>query len=970
MISTFESMARRCPQRTCFSYVDEAGVETAFSYRETRMLSAAVASLLRARGVRRGDFVIVDLPNCPMFVFLALAAAYGDFVLAAVNHRLSPAEKAARSLEVEHRADARVACRIDGARAADLLARAKALLAGDDQTGSRLSRPSFAVHDAAATAEARSTRALGRAAAGRAARRRRDETSRQDAVEEIIHFAERSAHVFDPDALALVIFTSGTTGKSKAVPLTWSNLCRSASLSNAALNRRGEGLWQAVLPLFHVGGFQVVVRSLLNGNPFILYCRFDAGRVLGDAVRRHATHVPVVDKMLQDLLAVAERSPQDSKERAALRGYACILLGGGALNPGTLGRAVALRARVYASYGMTETSSQIAHARVTESFDGGLRLLPGYAVRIVDPGADGFGRLAVRGPGVFNGYLNAQAPRTIDGFFLTGDTAALREGKLHLRERTGDMFVSGGENIYPAEIRSQILRVPGVADAHVFGAPDKIWGRRPVAFVEGSCSAPFVRAALERHLSKLHMPRHICMVGELPRLGIGKIDRAAVEALYDQRIELARITLHRIRIPFVEPFKTAKGTLRFRESLIVEVEDHLGRTGLGECVSFETDWYLPETLGQDERVLREVLAPLALGEVYLHPAEAAESFAAHPDAAPFPMARGALEPALWDLYGKIVQKPLWRLIGGKASSCAGVPPLEDGEGPAALGGARIDAPAPAPAAAPRLSECPVVPAGAVVGLASPSESVAAVRRCVEAGYRRVKMKIAPGNFLASVRAVRAAFPDLMLTLDANQSFTEADAGELRLLDALEIAWIEEPLDPRRAVPASGPGDLFARLSRLQRTMGTPLCLDESVVGPGDFARASGYSNLRCYALKIAKMGGVKHALDFVRAARARGIMVWMGGMYDTGISKRLHAAFETLPGVTAPGDVGSTSRYFAIDVTDPPYTADRGSVTLNRGGHAYGLGCELNRGALARVLVGRTVLERSDARAARAGSRG
>ena len=81
-------------------------------------------------------------------------------------------------------------------------------------------------------------------------------------------------------------------------------------------------------------------------------------------------------------------------------------------------------------------------------------------------------------------------------------------------------------------------------------------------------------------------------------------------------------------------------------------------------------------------------------------------------------------------------------------------------------------------------------------------------------------------------------------------------------------------------------------------------------------------------------------------------------MYDTGVSKRLHAAFETLEGIDAPGDIGATARYFSVDVTDPPHTAERGVVTLNRAGHAHGLGCDLNRASLAGVLVDRRVVER------------
>ncbi|RDB64426.1 o-succinylbenzoate synthase [Gordonibacter sp. 28C] len=935
MISAFESMVRRYPQRTCFTYVDEAGEEAPYSYREVRMLAAALARHLQARGVQRGDCIAVDLPNCPLYVLLILAAAYGSFTIVAVNNRLTSNEKLSRLLELERCLGARIAVRVEERDAQRLLERAAALLAGEDRydaNAAHAARPSFTARAAAATAAPRSSRGLGRVTSNRAARRRRDETQRQDALEEIIHFAERSAHVFDAKTRALVMFTSGTTGKPKAVPLSWDQLCRAAEASNAALNSPGVGMWQAALPLYHIGGFQVIVRSLLGCVPFILYRRFDAARLLSDAARSHVTHVSVVDKMLQDLL--------NEDDAGTLKDYRCILLGGAASNPHTLARATAVGARVYASYGMTETSSQIAHAQVTASFDGGLRLLPGYEVRIVDPDAQGFGRLAVKGPGVFEGYLNARAAYTVDGFFLTGDTAALGAGRLYVKERTADMFVSGGENVYPAEIRDKLVRVPGVAEAYVFGAPDAVWGRRPVAFVERERAAgsprsaidtpqqfaATVRASLGTRLSKLYQPRCICVLDEFPRTGVGKIDRAALQALYEQRIEVVRVTLYRVRLPFTRPFKTAKGFLRDRESVIVEVEDHAGRVGLGECVAFSTDWYLPETLDQDVHAIESALAPLVLSEVYLHPSEVSASFASCAEAASLPLAQGALEPALWDLYGKIVGKPLWQLIGGTAS-----------RGPAA-GQASVFA-------------------GAVVGMGTVSETVAAVHRSVEAGYRRVKLKVAPGGSLAAVQAVRAAYPQLMITLDANQSFAERDMDELRALDECGAAWIEEPLDPHRP-PGVGPTDVFDRLARLQRSLSTPICLDESIARPHDLVRALQRPELRCYALKIAKMGGVQPSLDFLRLARSRGLAVWMGGMYDTGVSKRLHAAFETLEGIDAPGDIGATARYFFVDVTDPPHTAERGVVTLNRAGHAHGLGCDLNRASLAGVLVDRRVVER------------
>lgn len=958
IIEAFERTTRRFPLRTCFTYVDDKGAEIAYSYREVRMLAAALAWHLRHRGVTRGASVAVDLTNGPMFVLLVLAAAYGGFSLVTLNHRLTSSEKLTCLLELKRSAGVTPVYQVDEGGVHELYDHIAALLAGEDartqqsqrqQSARRfrddatLSRPrshtALSGRAIAAAATARSTRALGRAKPGREARRRQGEMERQDAVELIIHFAERSSRTFNIDARALVMFTSGSTGKPKAVPLTWSNLCGAALASNRVLNQPGVGVWQVTLPMFHVGGFQTVVRSFLNETPFVIYQRFDAQRVLLDADQRHTTHISVVDKMLQDMLQVVEKKGAASQEAAALRAYRCVLLGGAAANPRTLERAVAAGAQVVASYGMTETSSQIANSPVGERFDGALKLLPGYMVRVVDPDSEGFGKLAVRGPGVTSGYLNAHTPKTIDGYLLTGDTAAFEAGQLYLRERTQDMFVSGGENVYPAQIRNALLRLPEVTDAYVFGAPDETWGRRPVAFVESTAatlpSQGDVLRKVSPLLSKLYLPREVYVTRRLPRTGIGKIDRMAVERRWEQRIDVESVTLYRIRVPFKTPFATAKGVLSHRESLLVEVRDREGRTGLGECVAFETDWYLPETLDEDERVLREVLAPAVVNEIYLHPSYAAASFASKRAAANYPLARGALEPALWDLYGKISGKPLWRLIGGverKAGADSSI--AESDRRSAEAEGSRAG----------------WVPAGAVVGLGSAEETVRAVERCVQEGYRRVKLKVAPGRSVEAVRAVRKAFPQLVITLDANQSFVEADRSQLRQLDECGAAWIEEPLNPAR-VPAHGSSDILARLARLQRWMKTPICLDESLVKPGDAARALRFPELRCFALKIAKWGGVQPALEFAAAALERGCTVWMGGMYDTGISKRLHAAFEVLPGIDAPGDIGSSSRYFPVDVCDPPYEVSDGLVQLNPAGHACGIGCDLNRDALKEVLV-------------------
>ena len=363
----------------------------------------------------------------------------------------------------------------------------------------------------------------------------------------------------------------------------------------SVLALEGCGVWQMVLPMCHIGGFQIMVRSLLSGGSFIVYERYNAARVLNDVLSFRVTHISVVDKILSDLL--------ENDRDKVIGQYACILLGGAALNEKTLRMALRAKANLYASYGMTETSSLIATAPVARGFDGGMELLPGYDARVVSPDSDGIGQLHVSGPGIFEGYLNARKAMSADGYFVTGDRASIdREGLLRVYARTEDLIISGGENIYPAEICDVLLSIPGVKDAYVFGTADETWGYRPVAFIEADYSAQAIardeedlgidpaqtciRPAtcpqefahmlhdyLNGCMSKLHHPKHILVMSEFPRTVAGKVDRRALKQQYDKRIDIKSLTLYRVKQPFSHPVKTAKGNVDERESFFVEVED-------------------------------------------------------------------------------------------------------------------------------------------------------------------------------------------------------------------------------------------------------------------------------------------------------------------------------------------------------------------------------------------------------------
>ena len=866
------------------------------TFRQLREDALRLVLQLSEKGVRRGGLCAVDMGNCREYVMLLLAAAYGGFGLVALNAHLSPIEKRDRARELYQTA---------GANSLALL---------DRETVAELLETSY------------------------------DTFESQEYVNKLAQAAQHGLASADDRATAVVMFTSGTQGKPKAANLSWGNLLGAASAANVRLASDASSgtpvLWQLALPLYHVGGLSIVMRAILGQASFVLYERFDAYTLLRDARHLEATHVSVVDKMLQDMLAQDKLAQNgDAPELARLSSYACILLGGAAPNPETLRRAVRAKARVEVGYGQTETSALAASALATKSFDGLLSPLPGYEFAIADAGEDGSGKLCVKGPGVFTGYLNAQTPFTGDGFFLTGDTGYLEGHRIRVAERTEDMFVSGGENIYPEEIRARMCKVPGVSDAFVFGVEDATWGRRPAALVEMAPDADLdarqmaesVRTSLQMRMDKIYVPDKIIALEEFPRTSLGKVDRKALLKSYDRRVQLQRLDLWRVRLPLTHPIRTAKAKLTQRESLIVQATCRSGRTGLGESVAFSTDWYLPETIDQDIAFIRHTLWPLLADEPFMHPSEVWPLIQQLPAAHTHPLACAAVEMAFWDIYGKGVSKSIAKLIGGRSqvSEPGALRPVEKG----------------------------CVPCGPVLGICTPKEAVAQVSALVDEGYTRVKMKVSPGHDIKQVAAVREAHPLLTLALDANQSYKDSQVDKLRALAEFNVAFIEEPLRPLHK-PSVGPTDLFDRLARLQDSLPMPICLDESWTNGEQLIQAlAAHPELRNVSVKIGKFGGLQAALDFYTWARERGLSLWMGGMYDTGISKRLHAAFGMLPGIQHPGDISGTGRYLATEICSPPFEPVEGQLQVNPEGHEHGLGCDLDLDALETVAVGHWTCE-------------
>ena len=305
------------------------------------------------------------------------------------------------------------------------------------------------------------------------------------------------------DAIAVVMHTSGTTKAPRPVALTFGNWLASALGSAVALGLDQDERWLCAMPLAHVGGLSILIRSAIYGTTPVLHERFDTDAVvdaLSDADAR-ITLVSLVPTMLARLLDAGLRRPP------ALRRA---LLGGGPIAPELLDRAAAAGVPVAPTYGMTEACSQIA----TNGWP-----LPGVELRTADDG-----ELLVRGPTVAPGALDD------DGWLWTGDLGTLdKHGRLTIMGRKADTIVTGGENVAPAEVEAVLLEHSSVADAGVFGRADPEWGEAVVAAVVPRNGARLDPGELRAHcaarLAPFKVPKAFELADRLPRTESGKLLR-------------------------------------------------------------------------------------------------------------------------------------------------------------------------------------------------------------------------------------------------------------------------------------------------------------------------------------------------------------------------------------------------------------------------------------------------------------
>ncbi|MGQ0568070.1 MAG: o-succinylbenzoate--CoA ligase [Armatimonadota bacterium] len=347
-----------------------------------------------------------------------------------------------------------------------------------------------------------------------------------------------------------IIYTSATSGKPKGVLLSFGNHWWSAMGSALNLGLHRDDCWLAPLPLYHVGGLAILWRSVIYGIPAVVQETFDVNAVNREIDHGGATVVSVVGTMLQRLLDARGGRPYP----ASLR---CILLGGGPAPRAVIERCLELGVPVAPTYGLTEAASQVATLTPDELarkpgsagkplFPIELRIdhggsqaptAPGAAGEIGTPRAAGeIGEILVRGPTVMLGYAGRpdDTTRALRGGWLHTDDLGYLDGDgyLFVVDRQDDLIISGGENVYPAEVEAVLLEHPAIEDAGVVGLPDPLWGQTVAAAVRVRSGATLtdegVKAFCAARLAGYKIPRRVWYVEDLPRSPGGKLVRRAI----------------------------------------------------------------------------------------------------------------------------------------------------------------------------------------------------------------------------------------------------------------------------------------------------------------------------------------------------------------------------------------------------------------------------------------------------------
>jgi malonyl-CoA/methylmalonyl-CoA synthetase len=470
------------------------GTDTVLAYADLDRETGRYAARLQALGGEVGDRIVVQVEKSPEAVVLYLAAIRAGLIFVPLNTAYTSAELEYFLGDAD---PAVVVCRpADEDAVRGMAGGAKVVTLGDDVTGSLL----------------------------------------DDLPDELAPVAESGT-----DDIAAILYTSGTTGRSKGAMLSHGNLLSNALTLKSLWQWSADDVLLHVLPIYHVHGLFVAIHGALAAGASVVFHRgFDPATVIADFAR--ATMLMGVPTHYTRLTASPELTPEAAAHmRLFISGSAPLLAEAHEQFEARTGQ------RILERYGMTETgmitSNPFDGARVAGTVG---YPLPGVEVRIRAEGGELAsmgepGILEVRGPNVFKGYWRNPEKTSqefrADGYFITGDVATQDgEGRITLVGRAKDLIIAGGLNIYPKEIEEAIDGLPGVEESAVIGIPHSDMGEAVVAIVVGRAGVELAEngivAALSGQLARFKQPRRIIVVEALPRNAMGKVQKAALRQEY------------------------------------------------------------------------------------------------------------------------------------------------------------------------------------------------------------------------------------------------------------------------------------------------------------------------------------------------------------------------------------------------------------------------------------------------------
>ena len=333
----------------------------------------------------------------------------------------------------------------------------------------------------------------------------------------------------------------------------------------------------------------------------------------------------------------------------------------------------------------------------------------------------------------------------------------------------------------------------------------------------------------------------------------------------EHRVFINQIEMRELRMRLVHPFETSFGATQDRHIVLIKVSSGT-HTGYGEVTAAEGPFYSYETWETAWHVLRDYIIPSVIGKEMEHVGNFAafvQGIRGHN------MAKAGIETALWDLDAKIRKVPLWKLVGGSRE--------------------RIDC-------------------GVSIGIQSSIDKLLAkIEAEINAGYRRIKIKIKPGWDVEIVKQVRAAFPKVPLMGDANSAYTLDDIDLFKKMDRYNLMMFEQPLHYEDIIDHA----------ELQTQIETPICLDESIHSAADARKAIEVAACRIINIKLGRVGGYKEVRAIHDLCRDNGVPVWCGGMLESGIGRAHNVALSSMENFSLPGDVSASRRYWDEDIIEP-----------------------------------------------------